>query len=425
VLVVAVLGSVGLCTVLCARAYRRARQALDAVDMHMALSILDAAIDAPLAVALRDGTIRLLRASWLATEELSDSCLARDPVTGAAVMRRLQELPEAALLPPAEAGALFERGDRSVLALSHAWQTRAHPDPHGLTLQLLRAHLGAHRDSLECAIFWDFACLPQCAPHGKRTTDEQATFESALGVMAALYASISGAAVLQQVAIPLPAADDADEQAGTLEHPRDVLPPLPYHARGWCIFEESCASVTATHLEASEVHAAAQGLALPERFARAQANRPKMLRIGSQSAAPEEKWLDPEKRLDAAIEALETAHFTSGNDDRLAVQALLLRFEWTVQRCMIEALRLEELFCGVRTLSTGTMLAVRQAVDSSQHEGGDTGRTPDPGLRHGLRSSHKHDKSPSVRGIDGAGTQMACVHSLRVQSSVSVEDQEP
>ena len=65
---------------------------------------------------LRDGTIRLLRCDWIASPT-SDAHLGRDR-EGNALIRRRQELPDAAFFSPADAAALFERGDRSVLVLS-------------------------------------------------------------------------------------------------------------------------------------------------------------------------------------------------------------------------------------------------------------------------------------------------------------------
>ena len=57
------------------------------------------------------------------------------------------------LLSPAEAVALVRRGDRSAGALTYGWPTRAHPDPTGERLAILRRALVDH-PHIE-AIFWE------------------------------------------------------------------------------------------------------------------------------------------------------------------------------------------------------------------------------------------------------------------------------
>ena len=86
------------------RAMRAARQKVDAGAV---LTAADSLIDEPLRARLLDGTIRLMRASWL--------------LAGAEafpVLPRHQELPPEAFFGPEEAAVLFARGDRSVLVLS-------------------------------------------------------------------------------------------------------------------------------------------------------------------------------------------------------------------------------------------------------------------------------------------------------------------
>ena len=103
------------------------------VDLSELVRRTDARIDAPVHGLLRDGTIRLLRCGWV-LDAMSDRC---------ATMGRRQELPAAALLPPAEAAALFSAGSRRVLVLSYPWLTAAHPDPAGATLAAVRRYLEA------------------------------------------------------------------------------------------------------------------------------------------------------------------------------------------------------------------------------------------------------------------------------------------
>ena len=85
-------------------------------------------IDKPLREKLADGTIRLLRSEWLASWD-------------GAIMLRRQDLPEEAFVPVEEAVAMLERGDRTVLVVSHSWQHPDHPDPLGITLDAARRYV--------------------------------------------------------------------------------------------------------------------------------------------------------------------------------------------------------------------------------------------------------------------------------------------
>ncbi len=103
------------------------------------LANADAKIDAPLRERLADGTIRLLRCRWLVSAAADTFLRQGWTFCGSETMStpklcRRQELPPEAFCTPNEAVALLERGDRSVLAVSHRWQTYSHPDPVGSTL---------------------------------------------------------------------------------------------------------------------------------------------------------------------------------------------------------------------------------------------------------------------------------------------------
>ena len=131
-----------------ARSLRATRQSLaEVIDVGTVLAIAESSLDDVVRERLGDGTVQLLRCDWLVSAQAEDS-LARDALTGAVIMRRRQELPAEAFLLPSEAERNFTRGDRSVLVLSHAWQTALHPDPHGC----------ARRPRLACRRF----CSPPC-----------------------------------------------------------------------------------------------------------------------------------------------------------------------------------------------------------------------------------------------------------------------
>ena len=156
----------------------------------MALDFAALRIDRPAVEAVRNGSIRLMRCSWLLRY-----CLVHGMMAG---LPRCQELPEEAFFPPEEAAALLENGSRSVFVLSYGWQTASQPDPQGVTLRTLVRYLSNTVDVGTCAIFMDFCCIPQ----HPRSEEEERRFQEGLKNMTSLYASITGTAVLQIKHIP-------------------------------------------------------------------------------------------------------------------------------------------------------------------------------------------------------------------------------
>ena len=69
-------------------------------------------IDQPLVECLRNGTIKLLSCAWLLSED-ADAALDKCPITHRAVMRRRQDLPDAAFVSPEDAALMLERGNRA------------------------------------------------------------------------------------------------------------------------------------------------------------------------------------------------------------------------------------------------------------------------------------------------------------------------
>ena len=245
-------GALLAASLLSVRDYRAARKEIQTLDLSAMLLKADGRLDDPLRAALADGTIRLLRCSWLAAADLP-------------VLARRQDLPDEAFVPPDEAVAMLAAGNRSILALSYGWQTPSHPDPFGTTLAAVRRFLATESaDALATsALFWDFASLPQKDPAcfdstetleakadeaersafladlkakrkvygGKaweesRTPEARSIFDKGLKLMKNVYASITGTCVLQQKDVPArPAAlaDDVcyNDRACTL--PRFVL----------------------------------------------------------------------------------------------------------------------------------------------------------------------------------------------------------
>ncbi|EOD20386.1 hypothetical protein EMIHUDRAFT_242059 [Emiliania huxleyi CCMP1516] len=171
------------------------------LDLGRRLDKIGAAIDEPVHERLLAGDVRLLRCSWLMDHEASNAAFDRDE-RGTPIIRRLQDLPDAAFASPAEAEALYSAGERKVLVLSHGWQTPGHCDPHGTTLERVRAFLATKAAAhSECLLFWDMASLPQ----RPRTANLNASFRRALKEMGSFYASIASTAVIQVKHMPDPA----------------------------------------------------------------------------------------------------------------------------------------------------------------------------------------------------------------------------
>ena len=146
---------------------------------------------------LRDGTIRLLSCRWL-LEEVEKALRPHNPDSGLPVLRRKQEMPEEAFLPPEEAARVFDNGKRQVLVLSYGWLLTTEPDPRGERLALIRRFLATLPDAAQCGFFMDQVCLPQ----PPRTKEEDEVFFKGLGSMGKLYASITGTTVIQIKSVP-------------------------------------------------------------------------------------------------------------------------------------------------------------------------------------------------------------------------------
>jgi lysylphosphatidylglycerol synthetase-like protein (DUF2156 family) len=92
-------------------------------DLSAVLARAEQRLDGPIRERLLDGSIRLLRCAWLLSSE-ANAALGRS-ASGVVIMRRQQDLPEAAFFSPCKAAELFDRADRSVLVLSYRWLTAA------------------------------------------------------------------------------------------------------------------------------------------------------------------------------------------------------------------------------------------------------------------------------------------------------------
>ena len=223
-----------------------------------------AAIEGDLPARLADGSLRLLRISWL-LDQPSDW-----------VLQRLQDLPEGALWSPADAARLLE--SKKVAALSYKWQGPFNsskgggdqPDGSRFHLGRVLAYYrdGSHaqeRPALMSAAMvrtrddpclaltdapretrarrWDFCALPQHDPvsGAKRSEAENGVFKAGLAVMSNAYAS-PRVLVLQHRRIPPELAAELSAYGGKPPDERlDLIPYAGEHCRsGWCTSESAC-----------------------------------------------------------------------------------------------------------------------------------------------------------------------------------------
>ena len=188
--------------------------------------------------------VRLLRASWV---------LKQSSIEGARLARR-QDLPEEAFISLAELKALYDKSDNHgssidaghlsgpkyvpVIALSHFWRTKAHPDPEGVTLAFIGKALEEHMPHYakcdgrgqqmgqekpysdfgsvgydDMGLFIDWCSLFQ---EPRESTAMVTAFKGSLAHINIWYASLLTTVYFV-----------TDEPAGT----------IPYHARGWTTFE--------------------------------------------------------------------------------------------------------------------------------------------------------------------------------------------
>ena len=177
--------------------------------------------------ALEEGSVALLRSSWLIERAASGKRL-----------ERRQDLPAAAFMPVTELrrvhikskavvakGSPIEFKPVPIVAVSHFWRTREHPDPEMVTLGIVAAQLhsllttrfssGSTCRELglrDFGVFFDYGSLFQ----KPRSEAEDAAFASSLATMDIWYAH----SLTTKIAV-------TDSPAGV----------VPYHERGWCTFE--------------------------------------------------------------------------------------------------------------------------------------------------------------------------------------------
>ena len=144
--------------------------------------------------------MRLLKSSWIweRAKKLREAKARGDT----AAVRKLaityrQEMPEEAFMTVEEVEELSKRIDPdwkrlAVAGMSYCWETREHPDPEGNSLLALadaldKCYEEKQKDEDEygpywrfpsdIGIFWDYPCIFQHPPGGKRTDEQDRLFK--------------------------------------------------------------------------------------------------------------------------------------------------------------------------------------------------------------------------------------------------------
>ena len=370
---------------------------LDSFSLVEMLLLAEKQIDGPIRERLADGSIRLLSCAWLLSKD-SDKYLGHD-ASGRVIMRRRQELPEKAFVTNEEAVALFDRADRSILALSYRWLTAAHPDPHGTALSAVRRFLRSDEADLsKCALFWDFTSLPQKdTAGGPRTAEETGIFKRGLQGMGYFYASMCGTAIVQLKDIPPRPSEydgrvivfdktysemtsekdvvvaDLERFGGTIteiaikageahvtfathEQAERCIAALREEGRGactvynetaysrdrgetfsgWCTFEQGSSKLAAAHLNMASRQASKRSVELPERLKHANASRAKVIDISDGQVRTVDVEESPVAVLKQTSDDLEIAKFV-GKGEAETVKQLLAKVEWSMHMAMEQA----------------------------------------------------------------------------------------
>jgi len=158
-----------------------------------------------------------------------------------------------------------QRRPHKVVAISHCWLRREHPDPHGEQLaivsKLIERRMQDVGPGVDLAVFWDYCSLFQ----EPRSGDEAAAFAESLLSLSMWYAHERTEKWLltrPPATCSLP-GDLAD--TGALG---EALPVLPYPQRGWTHFEHAIAELLScegrTRSQLIDIGMAPLGEALPQ-----------------------------------------------------------------------------------------------------------------------------------------------------------------
>lgn len=159
-----------------------------------------------------NGDVVLLRGDWLVNRL---ECLM--PSERLSPLKRRQELPSDAFWTALD---LFDPAGRScaeIVAVSHSWYSREHPDPHGQQLAILHYVAQVYdRSNRQLAIFLDWCCLFQ----PPWTREEEDSFRRSLKTVSLWY----GHSMVTTL---------------VLSRQPSSWAALPYQYRGWTTFEQA------------------------------------------------------------------------------------------------------------------------------------------------------------------------------------------
>lgn len=248
-----------------------------------------AQIDISVRTSLATGDLRVLSCAWLLKNMYGS------------LVKRFQDMPEEAFVPPDQAADMHDKGN--VFVLSYGWLQPGMPDPYGMYLNAVLIFLQSLTSSkvASSCLFWDFLCLPQWP----RDPQEDDRFGRLLDLMGNLYGSLWKTTVLQHQQIP-PKPHDAHDDSGN-----SMYNAHPYFGRGWCIFEDG-----ASRLAAGRRHELNMQV------------QPKLIDI-SQGVPQIQSIIDPPRIADLESRLM-SGRFT-GKGDRDKVAAMLCRYSTSLQ----------------------------------------------------------------------------------------------
>ena len=160
----------------------------------------------------------------------------------------------------------------NIVAVSHVWEAREHPDPHGYQLKKL-----AEKVDADAWFFVDYVSLYQFK---RSTTEQEDSFRKAMQNMHVLYSHENTSTIRIETLTPLEQMN-LDAEVLVYHAPSGEVRPVrvrdlvkngtPYSARGWCIAEQQW-SVTrsgasqSTEIDQTEADVAGQAPMPPEVF---------------------------------------------------------------------------------------------------------------------------------------------------------------
>jgi len=125
-----------------------------------------------------------------------------------------------------------------IFCVSHCWESSNHPSPTGAQMVELARILREQGARQHDVVFYDSLSLWQWLPKEGRTQEQNEAFDFALFAMARIYA-YERCEVLVLNFMDQAFLDNPDPSFGKVNR-------VPYHTRGWCVFEFCVALMSGT-----------------------------------------------------------------------------------------------------------------------------------------------------------------------------------